>query len=258
MPCDFHSLLQAEKAGEAGRVRRYSWSVLWQVVGPLLAAIGITWIVSTIGGSWNNARGLIFGDSLKACSLLVVAYHTTLAIEDIAQLAGAAKKRAILVYKLVIGLIIIVAFILAFHIASLGTSASWAFYPWTFGLVAAASCAYLFFFFVGNLLFVLDNPENWGIKKFATAFMLGANLPFILGSIAIGFVAVLSAWRDFVPEPESFLVGAVTFLVFSSTAANIFIDGFARPFLAVDKVLCAQPQPELAPVVVASYPNPVP
>jgi hypothetical protein len=265
MACAFRSLLQAERAGEAGRVNKYLRSVFAQVIGPLGAAILFTIAASRFGGSWNEARGLIFGDFLKACSLLVIGYHTTFAIEDITRLASNAKRRAIRVYRSVILLTVCVSFFLAIHIYSLGRSDSWASNPWAFGLVAVFSCAYLFLFFWGNLLFVLDNPENWGITKFATAFMLGANLPFMLASVAIGFIAFLSWWHDFAPQPETFLVGAVTFLVFSSTAANIFIDGFARPFLAVgcqapalDKVQCAHPQPEPTPAVAAPHPIPAP
>lgn len=256
MDCAFHSLLQAERAGEAGRVWGYIKSVLAQVVGPLILATGLTVLASSFGDSWTNARGLIFGDFLKACSLLVISYHTSRAIEDIAKRAGNAKTRAIGVYRFVIALTLLVNFFLAIHIAYLGTANSWAFNPWAFGAVAFCSCLYLFLFFVGNVLFILDNPGNWGIAKFATAFILGANLPFMLASLAIGFVAGMSWWRDFAPEPETFLVGAVTFLVFSSTAANIFIDGFARPFLAVDGLECMQTRPE-PPVMAAALPNPV-
>jgi len=84
------------------------------------------------------------------------------------------------------------------------------------------------------VLFKKNNPDNLGIGLFTQAFIYGANLPFIMAFTAVLLISF------FGQEDSPFLVGAFTFLIYSSTAANIFMDRYARPFLLVCRDGCPQ------------------
>jgi len=250
MDCVFRSLQDAEKTGQIGRFNRTLKGLSWDVGGPLVAALVCTWLVSQSGESWAKFSQLIFGDILKLFSLVVVSIHTFRAVGDVSARVGAANKRAISIYISNGVIILLVDAVLIAHIIFLGYSHPLAHNRITLFIVAALSSAYLFVFYYANKTFKNDNPGNWGIEKFSEAFMEGANLPFMVAIVCVGFLASLSPFYDLGPQTDAFLVGAVTFLIFSSTAANVLVDGYARPFLTVGSPNCGDKEIQVHNAVV--------
>ena len=221
------------------------WSQMAGYIGlPLLISLLLTWLAAPRID--HSVVDVFFADLLKLTSLGSIAIHTIVALTDI---QGRGIPTGI--YKGITIYLIIVACVLVAHsltifliakqdlegIASLPANQRpfhdmiYVYQDYTELGIAFLSSAYLFFFCYANYRVTEERADDFGITRFAQAFMYGANLPFIIGTIFVIVVffipSVLGEHRN------SFLVGSITFLVFSSMAASICIDAYARPFLAV-------------------------
>lgn len=244
MTCAFQSLRSAESQAEARRATKIRSKVLLEVLFPLGLAVTLTVVLGIVDSSIKEWREIFFGDILKICSLFVIGAHTLNAVKDVSSFPKDADNRAVFYYQLVGGGTLLVAIALVVHASLLimKPDSVWAHSPLVLLGTSTLSCLYLFGFLAGNLAFKAANPENWGIKRFSDAFIWGANVPFISAFIIILVVAISAYFVGFAGQLESFLVGAVTFLILSSTVANICMDNYARPFLAVgDPVLSVAP-----------------
>jgi hypothetical protein len=236
MACIFGLLQNAEHEVEGKRRVQLPRQVVLEVFLPLLVALLSTLWVASLGESATEIGELIFGDILKVCSLFVIGVHTLRAVQEVTRLAGSVSDRAVVIYQCVGAGTLIVCIVLVAHAMILGLKPTYqlARDPLVTMIIATMSCLYLAGFLAGNVSFKRANPDNWGVKKWSDAFIWGANVPFLLAFLGVLLVFTLSHWTGyFGTQLESFLVGAVTFLVLSSAAANIFIDGYARPFLAI-------------------------
>jgi hypothetical protein len=105
-------------------------------------------------------------------------------------------------------------------------------------IITVISFLYMPAFWIGNHRFKENNSSNIGAERFASAFIYGVNIPFLVAFAAIMFLSFTSPITTFpTTNPEIFLAGAIAFLIYSSTAASIAVDHYARPFL-VESSIC--------------------
>lgn len=211
------------------------------IVLPLVIAVGSTLFVAPL--MTHAALEVFFADLLKLTSLGSVATHTIIALTDI---KGRGVPTAI--YKSVSIYLIFVAVLLAGHAIAVFAIAKHdvetlttlvrnqqmihqiIYHDYTEIIIAALSSAYLLFFVLANYRIIRAHSDDIGILTFTRAFLYGANLPFIIGMLLVFAIVILLLHLGI--DPNSFLVGSITFLVFSSMAASVCVDLYARPFLA--------------------------
>jgi hypothetical protein len=251
MNCFVVALKDTIKREEEAERFRLSRRLGLQIVLPLGIALLITIIAAPVLS--RSEIDVFFGDLVKLTSLGIVAIHTMLASHDI---KGSGVPTRIYV-AISIYLLIITALLVAHAFAVLMVekqsnpealallTAKYLFVHqviynhYAEPIIALLSSAYLVLFFFANQHIKKQHPNNIGIMRFTEAFMYGANLPFIVGSAVILAIFVVPQTSEVLGEHgDSFLVGSITFLVFSSMAASVCIDIYARPFLKVDGVLC--------------------
>ena len=106
-----------------------------------------------------------------------------------------------------------------------------------FHLVEVIAFLYMPAFLIGNYDFMRKNPDNIGVERFSKAFVFGVNAPSIFALVIIILTSLLVI--DDSKKQEIFLSGSIALLVYSSTAASIYIDHYARPFLAASQTKCS-------------------
>jgi hypothetical protein len=254
--CFYLSLLATIKAHEDAERFRLAKSIGLQILLPLAGAIGLTlWAAPFIS---STEIDVFFGDLVKLFSLFIIALHTFFAADDIRD-QGVPTK----IYLAISLYLLAAAIILAVHafgvfvidkqtttegLASLTQKSTLVYHViyghYTEPAIAFMSWFYLALFFFANRTIQQKNQKNLGISRFTQAFIYGANLPFIAGALVITTIFPIPAVsKVFGADPDAFLVGSITFLVFSSVAANICVDIYARPFLKVNSInaaMCAK------------------
>jgi hypothetical protein len=217
----------------------------------ILAILSLWWLISD-ADSAKVSKVLVFMDVLKIASVAVLAFHTQASTTEIRlRNIGSIHKSVVAKwYKGISLYMYFVAVILTIHTTLLFaplicqqghdrcdylqeiTNSTGV----TIG-ITVISTMYLVAFFFGNREFEKRNKGNIAVERFAGAFIYGANIPFIIAFLVILFTLfALQIFPDFHAESHTFLAGAVAFLIYSSTAANLCVDHYARPFLTADQI----------------------
>lgn len=198
----------------------------------------------------------VYANVLKLTSIMLLAYHTYGSAEQISSSSQNIDYGPVSFYRITSIYMVLITIILTIHTAALmipdpyspdktkfaqllagmGAFAHNEYWLYTIGI---AAFLYMPAFLCGNFRFISKNKGNLGVECFSNAFIFGVNLPSIAAFIII--IAISYYAHDIFKEPGTFLAGSIAFLIYSSTAACICIDHYARPFLSASAVKCEGP-----------------